>query len=62
MKRVAPMVTVVVLALGLGACQGDTDPATHVQAFSAQLNAHGRTDDGPAGTSEHRPRIEQPIG
>lgn len=29
-------------------CVGGTDPATKVSTLSAQLNAHGFTDDGPA--------------
>jgi hypothetical protein len=27
---------------------GNTDPATHIRATQAQLNAHGRTNNGPA--------------
>ena len=34
--------------LGLGACVGATEPATNVTNLSAQLNARGYTDDGPA--------------
>ena len=33
---------------GLVGCVGDTDPATRIHAFKAQLNAHGRTNNGPA--------------
>ena len=29
-------------------CVGDTDPASNVRATQAQLNAHGRTNNGPA--------------
>ena len=35
-------------ALALAGCVGDTDPATNVTSKTAQLNAHGRTNDGPA--------------
>ena len=43
-----------VLALALvgcalpAACVGDTDPASHMRATRAQLNAHGHTNNGPA--------------
>ena len=48
-RRCALMIPVVAaLALGLSACVGDTDPATNVTNVSAQLNAHGHTDGGPA--------------
>ena len=32
----------------LAGCVGDTDPASHLRATRAQLNAHGHTDHGPA--------------
>ena len=32
----------------LTGCVGDTDPASHLRATRAQLNAHGHTDNGPA--------------
>ena len=32
----------------LSGCLGDTDPASHLRATRAQLNAHGRTNNGPA--------------
>ena len=32
----------------LAGCVGDTDPASNVRATQAQLNAHGRTNNGPA--------------
>ena len=35
-------------AFGLVGCVGDTDPASHIRATQAQLNAHGRTNNGPA--------------
>jgi acid phosphatase type 7 len=37
-----------VLALGLTACVGETDPATDVGSTSATLRAHGYSNDGPA--------------
>ena len=36
------------LTLGLASCVGQTDAATKISTISAQLNAHGYTNDGPA--------------
>jgi Ca2+-binding RTX toxin-like protein len=36
------------VAFGLAGCIGNTDPASHIRATQANLNAHGRTDNGPA--------------
>ena len=48
-RRCALMIPVVAaLALGLSACVGKTYPATNVTNVSAQLNARGYTDGGPA--------------
>ena len=33
---------------GLVGCVGNTDPASHIRATEAQLNAHGGTNNGPA--------------
>ncbi|MBN1530263.1 MAG: hypothetical protein JW895_14480 [Thermoleophilaceae bacterium] len=45
--RVA-IASVLASALAFAGCVGDTDPATNVTSKTAQLNAHGRTNDGPA--------------
>ena len=36
------------MVFGIAGCVGDTDSATHIRATQAQLNAHGRTNNGPA--------------
>lgn len=41
------LLTMGALAL-LAGCVGDTDPASRVSGTQAKLNAHGRTDNGPA--------------
>ena len=46
--RVLVGVVVAAVTLGLVACAGQTDPATNVTNVSAQLNAHGYSNDGPA--------------
>ena len=45
-----PLLAVCVLAgvAVLSACAGSTEPATNVTNVSAQLNAKGYTNDGPA--------------
>ena len=48
MKRVVLALMISVSALGLAGCIGDTDPASNVLNFSARLNAHGHTNNGPA--------------
>ncbi len=48
MKRILTSFLCIVVVLALGGCVGDTDAATSVGVRSAQLNAHGYTDDGPA--------------
>jgi hypothetical protein len=48
MTRAGTVLGVIVAALGLAACVGNTDPATNVRATQAQLHAHGYTDGGPA--------------
>ena len=48
MTRLLLMLAMAAAMVGLTACVGDTDPATRISTISAQLNAHGRTDDGPA--------------
>src|SRR5918999_4598867 len=48
MKRIPIILAALGLALALGACVGQTDPATNVTNVSAKLNAHGYTNDGPA--------------
>jgi hypothetical protein len=46
--RLGVVSLVALLALGLVGCVGNTDPASHIRATQAQLNAHGRTNNGPA--------------
>ena len=48
--RFKPVVLGFVILAGavLGACAGDTDPATNVTDVSARLNAHGHTTGEPA--------------
>jgi hypothetical protein len=48
MRRVLAVNVAGVAALALGACVGSTEPASNVTNVSAQLNARGYTDDGPA--------------
>ncbi len=48
MRRVYGVAVAMSLCLALGGCVALTDRATHVGAFSAQLNAHGHTDSSPA--------------
>jgi phosphodiesterase/alkaline phosphatase D-like protein len=48
MTRLGLALVVGVVALGLAGCVGNTDPATNVTTVSAKLNAHGRTNNGPA--------------
>ena len=48
MKRIVISSVLVIAAVALAGCVGDTDPATNVTFHTAQLHAHGRTDDGPA--------------
>jgi Ca2+-binding RTX toxin-like protein len=38
----------IVAAVGMTGCVGDTDPAAPVRGTRAQLNAHGHTNNGPA--------------
>ena len=47
-RRALMIPVVAALALGLSACVGKTYPATNVTNVSAQLNARGYTDGGPA--------------
>ena len=47
-KRSALLLPVLLMVPGLSACVGDTDPADKISSYSARLNAHGRTNDGPA--------------
>lgn len=42
------LATLLAVSLALAACTGSTQPATKVTNVSAQLNARGYTDDGPA--------------
>ena len=42
------MLVCALAAMGLSACMGGTEPATNVSTLSAQLNAKGFTNDGPA--------------
>jgi hypothetical protein len=44
----SPLAAVAVLSVGLTACVGGSDDATRIRATEARLNAHGRTDNGPA--------------
>jgi hypothetical protein len=48
--RAKPLMFIVAAGalLALSACAGDTQPASHVKATQAQLNARGHTDKGPA--------------
>jgi hypothetical protein len=48
MRRVCVTVSMVVSCVALSGCVALTDRASHVSAFSAQLNAHGHTDSTPA--------------
>jgi Ca2+-binding RTX toxin-like protein len=48
MSRLVGMLPMVGVALVLCGCVVDTDPATHIRATQAQLNAHGHTTDAPA--------------
>ena len=48
MRRRFMILSVLAAALALAGCVGDTDPATNITSKTAQLNAHGRTNDGPA--------------
>jgi hypothetical protein len=48
MRRLLLATLAAVAAVGLAACVGSTEPATNVTNNSAQLNARGYTDDGPA--------------
>jgi hypothetical protein len=52
MRASAKVSTLVVIALALvgAGCYGNTQEATNVGAHSAQLNAHGKADKGPAYT------------
>jgi NHL repeat len=47
-KRTHTILAALAMALALAGCVGNTDPATNITTTSAQLNAHGYTDDGPA--------------
>lgn len=48
MNRRLMTLSALAATLALAGCVGDTDPATNVTSKTAQLNAHGRTNDGPA--------------
>src|SRR5918992_2583543 len=48
MKRVLTGLSIVATTLTLGACVGDTDPATRISTLSARLNLTGHADNGPA--------------
>ena len=46
--RSVVVIGVVATSLAIAGCVGNTDPATKITNLSAQLNAHGHTDNGPA--------------
>jgi hypothetical protein len=46
--RVVAVLLAVVAGIGLSACYGSTEPATNVTFDSAQLNAQGTANNGPA--------------
>lgn len=48
MRRLGIAAVVGVAGLAVAGCVGNTDPATNITNVSAKLNAHGRTNNGPA--------------